>query len=112
FAWAEYTFSRKDDGLEYVQVLGRGAVTDVGEVGWTGEELVGIRLHVPSRITFHNAPGGQIERGNILTWQQPLAQRLAGEPLRIEVTFAEQRILVLTVTLFLAAMAAAAATVG
>ncbi len=112
FAWAEYAFTRKDDGLEYVQVLRRGAVTDVGDVGWSGNELVGIRLHVPSRITFHNAPGGQIERGNILTWQQPLERRLAGEPLRIEVTFAQQRILVLTVTLFLAAMAAAALTVG
>lgn len=112
FAWATYTFSQKGEGLQYVQVLQRGAVAEVGDVGWTGAELVGVRLHVPSRITFHNAPGRTIERGNILTWEQPLAQRLAGEPLRIEVAFDKQRILVLTVALFLAAMAAAAVTVG
>ena len=72
--------------------------------------LVAVRLHIPSRVTHHNTPSRLIERGNILAWEQPLASRLAGDPLRVEVRFGVQRILVLTVALFLAAMAAAAVT--
>jgi hypothetical protein len=112
FAWATYAFDRDGEGLRYMQTLKRPAVREVGDVGWTGEELVAVRLHVPSRITFHDAPGRTVERGNILTWEQPLARRLAGDPLHVEVAFGAQRILVLTVVLFLTAMATAAATVG
>lgn len=112
FAWATYEFAGGGDGLRYVQTVQRPAVRQLGDVGWTGEELVAVRLHVPSRITFHNAPGRTVERGNILTWEQPLARRLAGDPLHVEVAFGAQRILVMTVVLFLAAMATAAATVG
>jgi hypothetical protein len=112
FAWATYAFGREGEGLRYVQTLERPAVREVGDVGWTGEELVAVRLHVPSRITFHDAPGRTVERGNILTWEQPLARRLAGDPLHVEVAFGAQRILVMTVVLFLTAMATAAATVG
>jgi len=112
FAWASYEFGPEGEGLRYVQTLERGAVKDVGDVGWTGEELVAVRLHLPSRITYHNAPSREVERGNIVTWEQPLQQRLSGEPLEVEVHFGEQRILVLTVVLFLAAMATAAVTVG
>lgn len=110
FAWASYRFVPEGEGLRYVQTLERPAARDIGDIGWTGEELVAVRLHVPSRITFHNAPDGRVGRGNILTWEQPLTQRLAGEPLRIDVAFGAQRILVMTVVLFLAAMAAAAVT--
>lgn len=112
FAWASYQFSPDGEQLRYVHTIERPAVADPGDVGWTGQELVAVRLHVPSRITFHNAPGREVERGNILTWEQPLAERLEGRPLRLEVVFGAQRILVLTVALFLAAMAAAAVTVG
>ena len=112
FAWARYTFTRADDGLQYVQELGASQGTAVGDVGWDGQELVAVRLHVPSRVTFHNAPSRLVERGNILSWEQPLKARLAGEPLRVEARFGVQRILVLTVALFLAAMAAAAVTVA
>lgn len=112
FAWAAYEFGPAGEGLRYVQILQRPAVRDLGDQGWTGGELVAIRLHLPSRITFHNAPAGRVERGNILTWEQTLAQRMAGDPLRAEVRFGAQRILVMTVVLFLAAMAAAALTVG
>ena len=45
-------------------------------------ELIAFRVHLPSRITFHNAPG--LERGNILAWEQTLRDRLAGTPLRME----------------------------
>lgn len=112
FAWAHYGFTRSGENLQFVQELGSSAGKAVGEVGWDGDELVAVRLHVPSRVTFHNAPNHLIERGNILSWEQSLKARLAGEPIRIEARFGVQRILVLTVALFLAAMATAAVTVA
>lgn len=112
FAWASYAFVPLGDGLQFVQQLGPSAGRPVGDVGWDGDELVAVRLHVPSRVTYHNAPGKLVERGNILTWEQPLRARLAGEPLQVDARFGSQRILVLTVALFLAAMGAAAVTLG
>jgi hypothetical protein len=112
FAWAHYSFTQKDDVLTFVQDLGPSAAKNVGDVGWDGEEIVAVRLHIPSRVSYHNAPNHLVERGNIVSWEQPLTARLAGEPLRVEARFGVQRILVLTVALFFAAMAAAAVTVG
>lgn len=112
FAWARYTFARDGEALRYVQELGAATTRAVGDVGWDGGELVAVRMHVPSRVTFHNAPSRLVERGNILSWEQPLKARLSGEPLRIEARFGVQRILVLTVALFLAAMAAAVITLA
>lgn len=112
FAWARYTFTQQANALAFVQELGPSAGKDVGDVGWDGGELVAVRLHIPSRVTYHNAPSRLVERGNILSWEQPLKARLAGEPLRVEARFGVQRILVLTLALFLAAMAAAAVTVA
>ena len=40
--------------------------------------------HLPSRIRYHDAPSKTVERGNILVWEQSLADRLAGKPLSIE----------------------------
>lgn len=112
FAWARYVFAPSGEELQFQQELGVPTGRDVGDVGWDGNELVAVRLHIPSRVTYHNAPSRLVERGNILTWEQPLAARLKGEPLQVDVRFGSQRILVLTVTLFLAAMAAAGLTVG
>ncbi|AMY07330.1 hypothetical protein LuPra_00497 [Luteitalea pratensis] len=112
FAWAHYAFTQKGDVVEFVQELGPSVAKNVGDVGWDGEELVAVRLHIPSRVTYHNAPSHLVERGNILSWEQPLKARLAGEPLRVEARFGVQRILVLTVALFLSALAAAAVTLG
>ncbi len=112
FAWARYAFTQQADVLTFVQELGPSAGTAVGDVGWDGGELMAVRLHVPSRVTYHNAPSRLVERGNILSWEQPLQARLAGEPLRVEARFGVQRILVMTLALFVAAMATAAATVA
>lgn len=112
FAWASYEFVRADDEIRFVQRLGTPKGNPVGDVGWDGDELVAVRLHIPSKVSFHNAPSRMVERGNIITWEQSLGARLKGEPLEVDVRFGSQRILVLTVALFLAAMAAAAACVG
>ena len=62
-------------------------------------ELVAFRVHLPSRINFHNSPLG-IERGNILVWEQTLRARLSGAPLRIEARMQTQSILYRTLWLF------------
>ena len=85
-------------------------------VGWDGSEIVAFRLHLPSRILEHNArdletnePTG-IHRGNILAWEQHLADRLDGRPVTIEVRMDSQSILYRTLLLFAGAFAAAVLT--
>ena len=72
----------------------------VGDVGWKGEEVVAFRMHLPSKIRYHNAPSKQVDRGNILAWEQPLADRLTGKPVAIEVRLDTQSILYRTLWLF------------
>ena len=59
-----------------------------------------VRLHLPSKITFHNSPSRKIERGNIVVWEQPLAERQKGVPLEIQATMENQSILFRTLALF------------
>ena len=79
-------------------------------IRWTGDEIVAFRLHLPSEIVFHNSPSGQVERGNILEWEQPLAERLAGRPVEMEVHLETESILYTTLLLFGSTIVAAAAT--
>ena len=67
---------------------------------WTGEEIVAFRLHIPSRIVFHNAGPGNPQRGNILAWEQPLAERLRSTPLTLDARMEPQSILYSTLLLF------------
>jgi hypothetical protein len=107
FAWASYEFRQSAGRLVYVQTLGGTAASEVARPSWTGSEIVAVRMHVPSRIVFHNVPSREVERGNILTWEQPLAERLRGTPLRAEVRMETESILARTLTIFgLAAVAA------
>jgi len=109
FAWSTYRFERKGDVFAFHQIVGSAAGKPVGDVGWTGRELVAFRMHLPSRIPFHNAPS-HTERGNILVWEQPLAARLKGEPLDIQVQLETESILVRTLVLFGSTIVAAALT--
>jgi hypothetical protein len=110
FAWSSYRFARRGNVFEYRQLVGRPAGRDVGAVGWTGAELVVFRMHIPSEIPFHNAPSKQVQRGNILEWEQPLAARLAGEPIDIRVEMEPESILYTTLILFGSTIVAAALT--
>jgi hypothetical protein len=100
FAWSTYALERREGVVVYKQTVGASAGRDVGNVGWRGDELVAFRLHLPSRVPFHNAQGRNIERGNIIRWEQPLAARLKGEPLAIEVHMETESILARTLILF------------
>lgn len=110
FSWSTYQFDRNGDVLEYRQTVGAPSGRPVTNVGWTGGELVGFRLHVPSEIPFHNSPSRTVQRGNIVTWEQPLADRLNGRPVDIEVHMAPESILYATLLLFGATTVAALTT--
>ena len=91
---------RQDDLVVYRQELNAAAGKPVGDVGWKGGELIAVRVHLPSRIRYHNAGAGNLKRGNILVWEQPLADRQAGTPLEIEARIEETSILSSTLALF------------
>ena len=40
FAWSSYTFARRGEVMEFRQVVGGAAGKPVGDVGWTGKEIV------------------------------------------------------------------------
>jgi hypothetical protein len=111
FDWSRYGFTPRGETVTFVQALGEPAPTASGAARggtWTGSELVAVRLHVPAKIQFHNAPSKKVERGNIVSWEQPLKDRLAGQPLRVEVRMERESILAWTLTIFGAAAGAAA----
>jgi hypothetical protein len=110
FAWSSYRLARQGDVFEYRQVVGKAATREVGDVGWTGAEIVAFRMHIPSEIPFHNAPSREVRRGNILEWEQPLTARLAGEPIEMTVQMEPESILYTTLMLFGMTVVAAALT--
>jgi hypothetical protein len=110
FAWSTYRFDRESDGFVFRQHVGAPAGQPAGV--WTGREMVVFKMHIPSEIPYHNAPSRQTERGNILRWEQPLAARLKGEPLDVEVRMEPESILYSTLLLFGGTVVAAAITFG
>jgi hypothetical protein len=117
-AWSRYQFERGDNEIHFVQEVGAAANGEAGPVNWNGQELVGFKLHAPSRIFYHNVrrledgEPGDADRGNILTWEQTLANRRAGQPITMEVRMGAESILLHTLTLFGSAFAAAVAVLA
>jgi len=72
-------------------------------------------LHLPSRILWHNSRDldtnqtSNVKAGNILAWEQHLADRLDSAPLAIRVELDSQSILHRTLWLFAGAFMAALA---
>jgi hypothetical protein len=120
FSWASYDLREKDGLIVYQQTVGASAHRPgtLQKVGWAGGELTAIRLHLPSRIVWHNARDletnetSDIARGNILAWEQHLTDRLDGRPISIEVRMDRQSILNRTLWLFAGAFAAAVLLIG
>jgi len=112
FSWATVRFDRMDTLHRFREDLGASANTAVRDVGWKGTELVGFRLHLPSKIAYHNAGPDNLLRGNILAWEQTLSERLAGQPLEMEARMEPTTILYHTLWLFLGSMSAALAVLA
>jgi hypothetical protein len=100
FAWSSYRLDVDEESAEFVQKVGPSASQAVPDVGWQGSELVAFRLHLPSRVTFHNSPTREILRGNIIVWEQSLAERQKGVPVEIDVRMDSESILASTLLLF------------
>jgi len=123
FAWARYELNEDGDEAVYRQTITAKAVAPLQpNANWKGNEIIAFRLHLPARIRFHNtrdlATGGprDVGRGNILTWEQRLADRMNGKPIAwsedhrpgvMEAHMDRQSILHRTVWLFAFAFAAA-----
>jgi hypothetical protein len=107
-SWSRYRLDRLDDEFRFVQEVGPAVRLPVGDVGWTGSEMIAFRVHLPSKIHFHNSPIS-IERGNTLVWEQTLRDRLRGAPLRMEARLETETILYRTLWLFGGTFAAALA---
>ena len=105
-SWSTYRLDRDDGAIRYEQQVGPSAGGTVDRVNWTGNELVAFKLHLPSKVSKHNVrrladnATGKIERGNILTWEQRLADRRAGLPVVMQVTMSPESILYRTLWLF------------
>ena len=112
FSWSAYGLTERDGVLVFSQQMTAAAGRDAGDVGWQGDEIVAVRLHLPSRVPFHNAPSRTVERGNIITWEQPLTARAKGEPLVIEAHLERESILFQTLALFGSMAALALAALG
>lgn len=111
FAWSTYRFKRDGDLFKYLQIVGAAAGKDVGNVGWNGSEIVAFRLHLPSKIRYHNT-NRDVGRGNILVWEQSLSDRLRGVPIELDARMDRQSILYTTLWLFGTTFVAVAAVFG
>jgi hypothetical protein len=115
FSWSKYEFGEKNGHHVFTQTVGASAMKpgSLGNYGWDGSEIVAFRLHLPSRILHHTARDlqtnepTQASRGNILAWEQHLADRLDGQPVNVLVEMESQSILHRTLWLFGGAFAAA-----
>ena len=122
FSWSTYDLHQEGDQVVFKHTLSKPQVAQPPDVGWEGQEIVAFRLHLPARIRFHNSRDLETNaplkpaRGNILTWEQRLSDRLAGKPIAyaqdtkpdvMEVWMDRQSILYRTLWLFALAFAAA-----
>ena len=112
FHWSSYSLRREGDLYVFRQSIGSGANKEVGDVGWKGDERVAFRMHLPSKITYHNAGAANLRRGNILVWEQSLSDRRRGEPMALDARMQSQSILYSTILLFGLTVLLVAATFG
>ena len=120
FSWSQYTLYVQNGHHVFEQKVGASALRPgtLQRVGWNGSEVVAFRLHLPSRILWHNSRDletnepNETRRGNILAWEQHLADRLDGVPVNIKVELDSQSILYRTLWLFAGAFVAALAVLA
>lgn len=95
FSWATYELRQEGDQVVLRHRLSKPASAPdaLAAAGLTGDELVAFRLHLPARIRFQNSrylekdESRPTARGNIVTWEQRLRERLLGKP----IAYAEDR---------------------
>jgi hypothetical protein len=117
FSWSRYGLAQQNGVTVFTQHVGASAFTPgtLQKVGWDGSEIVAFRLHLPSKVRWHNSRSLDtnepldVSRGNILGWEQRLTDRLDGKPVDVRVEMENQSILYRTLFLFAGAFLAAVA---
>jgi hypothetical protein len=119
FGWTTYGLTTGPHGTrEYRQMVDAPSGSAPPVAAWDGSELVAFKLHLPSRIRWHNARRLETdeprspERGNILTWEQRLTERVDGRPIDIQVSMDQGSILYRTLWLFGLSFGGAMALLG
>ena len=117
FSWAKYELREDGEQVVFRETLSKPAAAPdaLAKAKLTGNEIVAFRLHLPARIRFQNShyldrpESRPTSRGNILTWEQRLGQRMEGKPIAyaadrtsdvMEVRMDRQSILYRTLWLF------------
>ena len=72
---------------------------------------VALRIHFPSKVSFHNSATG-VERGNIIRWEREASEHVGGPELIVEARFVERSVLATTIVVFGGAFAIVVVTVG
>ena len=128
-AWSTYELREDGDQVAFRQRLSTPASPPgaLAAAGLTGDELVAFRLHLPARIRFQNSrylekdESRPAARGNIVTWEQRLRERMLGKPIAyaedktpdvMEVRMDRESILYRTLWLFGIAFLAAVLVIG
>ena len=128
FSWSSYELREEGDQAIFRHTLsGPPASRQRPAAGWKGNEIVAFRLHLPARIRFHNSRDLETNaplapaRGNILTWEQRLSERLDAKPIAyaedtkpdvMEVRMDRESILYRTLWLFALAFVSALLVLG
>jgi hypothetical protein len=110
--WSSYQLTRTGDEYMYVQQVNEPKLLQAPPIEWTGHELVAFRVHIPSRVTFHNAGARNLRRGNVLVWEGLLADRLADKPVRFEARMEAESILYRTLWIFMLTFVGAVASLA
>jgi hypothetical protein len=94
FAWSKYDVFEDGEQVVYRHRLWPSQnPASLPVHGLTGDEIVAFRLHIPARIRFQNSrylekdESRPAARGNIVTWEQRLRERLLAKP----IAYAEDR---------------------
>jgi len=86
---------------------------DPPDIGGRGRDgLMAVRFHLPSKVYSHKNAFDGVERGNIVGWRQETVAALGGGGLDFGAEMGQRSILLSTVGLFAAAIAAALAILG
>jgi hypothetical protein len=87
FAGSRYELRTDGEQVTFRQTLSKPPPPGLPLPPWRGDEIVAFRVHLPARIRFQNSryldagASRPASRGNILTWEQRLQQRLEGRPI-------------------------------
>ena len=87
FSWSKYELRAEGEQVTFRQTLSKPPAAVRPPPEWRGDEIIAFRVHLPARIRFQNSryidggPSRPASRGNILTWEQRLQQRLEGRPI-------------------------------